>query len=204
MRAASSRHSRPETFRTQQNWIGGESIRSAVFVPPPVPRMEKALADLETYLQAPHEAPPLLRLAFIHYQFEAIHPFVDGNGRTGRLLIVLLLVHWGLLPLPLLYLSAFFEKRRRDYFELLLAVSERGVWREWCRFFLEGVAEQAKDAIARAKQLQDLQLDWHIRLTRMRVSATLLILADTLFDIPFITVPEAQKRLGTPSYNTAR
>ena len=89
------------------------------------------------------------------YQFEAIHPFLDGNGRIGRLLISLLLADWNLLPLPLLYLSAYFERRRQDYYNLLLGVSERGAWHEWVMFFLRGVAEQAVDANNRAKRLQD-------------------------------------------------
>ncbi len=121
------------------------------------------------YLQAPHDYPPLIRLALTHYQFEAIHPFEDGNGRTGRLLLLLLLMRWDLLSQPLLYLSAFFEKYRERYFELLLAVSEEGKLGDWVLFFLEGVTSQAQDAITRAKRLQDLQLDWHKRLTDRKV-----------------------------------
>lgn len=121
---------------------------------------------------------------------------MDGNGRTGRLLISLLLVHWKLLPEPLLYLSAFFDRRRQDYYDLLLAVSERGTWRDWVIFFLEGVAEQASDAINRAKQLQDLQIEWRQRLTENRASARLLHLVDSLFVSPVITIPRAADILG--------
>lgn len=136
-----------------------------------------------------------MRLALIHYQFEALHPFIDGNGRIGRLLLSLLSVHWNLLPLPLLYLSAFFEKYRQEYYDLLMAVSTRGAWQEWVAFFLRGVAEQARDAVARAKQLQDLQSDWLKRLTKARASALLLCLADALFESPILTIPQAQRIL---------
>jgi Fic family protein len=191
-------------FRTEQNWIGGASIRSAKFVPPPVPQMRDALADLERYLQTPHDYPPLVRLAITHYQFEAIHPFEDGNGRTGRLLLLVILMRWGLLSQPLLYLSAFFEKHRETYFALLLAVSEEGKLGNWVTFFLEGITSQAQDAITRAKRLQDLQIDWHKRLTDRRVSSTLIRLADSVFDMPYLTIPDAQRLLGTSSYKTAQ
>lgn len=204
MKGVRGERARPGQFRISQNWIGGTNIKSATFVPPPVSEMNEALNALEKYINSTHELPPLVRLALIHYQFEAIHPFVDGNGRTGRLLISLLLVRWKLLPLPLLYLSEFFEKRYQDYYDLLLAVTERGMWREWILFFLQGVAEQARDAIKRAKELQDLQLDWYTRLKDIRASSTLLGLADRLFDSPFITIPQAQAVLGVRTYNTAR
>jgi len=204
MKDAHGRRVSAGKFRTEQNWIGSASIRSATFVPPPVPEMNAALDSLEQYLQAPHDYPPLLRLAFIHYQFEVIHPFADGNGRTGRLLISLLLIHWDLLSQPLLYLSAFFERHRESYFDLLLAVSEEGKWRDWTLFFLEGVTKQAKSAIELVKALQDLQATWHSRLTKMRVSSTVISLSDKLFDSPIITVPEAKQRLGITNYNTAR
>ncbi len=118
----------PGEFRRTQNWIGrpGCTLNDADFVPPPVAEMNAALDAFEKYLHAGNAYPPLVRLAVIHYQFEAIHPFLDGNGRIGRLLISLLLVHWNLLSLPLLYLSAFFERHRKDYYDLLFAVSERG------------------------------------------------------------------------------
>jgi len=197
----------PGEFRHSQNWIGppGCTLNDAQFVPPPVLEMKDALDAFEKYLYSEDDFPPLVRLAFIHYQFEAIHPFVDGNGRMGRLLISLLLVHWNLLPLPLLYLSAFFERRRQEYYDLLLAVSERGDWREWVKFFLYGVAEQSQDAIARAKQLQDLQSGWRQRLQATpRTSVSLLRLADSLFESPVLTIPEAQRILGVKQYHSAR
>jgi Fic family protein len=120
----------PGEFRHSQNWIGKPrcTLNDADYIPPPVPEMNDALDAFEKYLHSGNDHPPLVRLALIHYQFEAIHPFLDGNGRIGRLLLSLLLVNWKLLPLPLLYLSAFFERHRQDYYDLLLAISERGAW----------------------------------------------------------------------------
>lgn len=191
-------HATPGEFRRSQNWIGppGCTLNEATFVPPPVPQMHESLDALEKYLHSQDVYPPLVRLAFIHYQFEAIHPFVDGNGRIGRLLVSLLLVQWQLLPLPLLYLSAYFHRHRQDYCDLLLGVSERGDWRAWLLFFLRGVAEQARDAVKRARQLQDLREEWHQRLSQARASALLIRLADTLFESPILTIPQAQQRLG--------
>ena len=195
----------PGAFRRSQNWIGrpGCTLNDAEFVPPPVPEMRQALDAFEKYLHGDCIQPPLVRLAFIHYQFEAIHPFLDGNGRIGRLLISLLLASWNLLPLPLLYLSAYFERHRQEYYDRLLGVSEHGAWREWLLFFLRGVLAQAHDAIGRAKRLQDLQLEWRSRLIQARASALLLRLADSLFESPMLTVPQAQSVLGI-TYRAAR
>jgi Fic family protein len=189
----------PGEFRRSQNWIGrpGSTLTDAEFVPPPVPEMQTALSALEQYCHQECQYPPLVRIGLIHYQFEAIHPFLDGNGRIGRLLISLLLVHWELLPLPLLYLSAFFERQRQDYYAVLLAVSTRSAWREWLTFFLRGVHEQARDAVARAKRLQDLQQAWRQQLqVAPRTSVLLLQLVDELFQTPALTVPHVQKLLN--------
>lgn len=196
----------PGEFRRVQNYIGshGGAINDATFIPPPVHEMHPALDSFEKYLHEGNELPPLVRLALIHYQFEAIHLFLDGNGRIGRLLISLLLVHWNLLPLPLLYLSAYFERHRQQYYDLLFAVSERGAWHEWIMFFLKGVAEQSKDALVRAKQLQDLQADWRQRLIKARASALSLRLADVLFESPIVTIPRVQQLLNVKTYHTAK
>ena len=193
----------PGEFRTTQNWIGGATVNSAVFVPPAPAEMNELLSDLEKYIHKPHDYPPLVRLAIIHQQFETIHPFVDGNGRTGRLLISLLLIHWNMLPLPLLYLSAFFERYRQEYYDLLLAVSERGAWRDWVMFFLRGVAEQATDAITRAKKLQDLRDSWRDKLMQSTSSTKLLALSDSLFQSPIITMREVQGLLNV-THRTAQ
>jgi Fic family protein len=196
----------PGRFRDRQNWIGpaGCEIDEALFVPPPVAQMHQALDAFEKYLHSDDVYPPLVRLALIHHQFEAIHPFVDGNGRIGRLLISLLLVRWGLLPSPLLYLSAYFHRHRQDYYDLLMAVSERGAWRDWLLFFLRGVTEQSRDAIVRARQLQDLEMAWRERLAQARASALLLRLADSLFKSPMLTIPEAQRLLDVTYHSAQR
>lgn len=195
----------PGEFRRSQNWIGpaGCTLNQAEFVPPPVSEMTQELGALEQYLHSDDIYPPLVRLALIHYQFEAIHPFIDGNGRIGRLIISLLLVQWGMLPQPLLYLSAYFARHRQRYYDLLIAISQRGVWQDWLLFFLRGVTEQSQDAIVRARQLQDLQAGWRERLAQARTSALLLSLVDNLFQSPVLTIPEAQRLLGI-TYRSAQ
>ena len=129
----------PGAFRDKQNWITGrrsKRLEDARFVPPPPPQTADALEQLETYLGVPSVLPPLVRLSLIHYQFEAIHPFEDGNGRIGRLLISLLLCAEGILPAPLLYLSAYLERNRDEYMDKMLAVSQRGAWEDWILFFI--------------------------------------------------------------------
>lgn len=195
----------PGYFRTTQNWIGrpGSTLNGATYVPPPVKfdHMMNCLDALEKYINAPHENPPLIRLALIHYQFEAIHPFIDGNGRIGRLLMSMLMIQWNLLPAPLLYLSAFFERNRSTYYDLLLEVSQQGNWRDWVLFFLQGVAEQARDAGDRAKKLQDLQAGWRQQLAAAK-SPQPMLLADKLFDTPLITATQAARMLNV-TYPTA-
>ncbi|MHB9075621.1 MAG: Fic family protein [Desulfobaccales bacterium] len=197
----------PGEFRRSQNWIGlpgSTTPKDAIFVPPPPPEMNEALDAFEKYLHSDNLFPPLVRLALIHYQFEAIHPFLDGNGRVGRLLLSILLANWNLLPIPLLYLSAFFEEHRKQYSELLLSVSKYGIWHDWVIFVLQGIEEQARDACVRAKELQDIQKDWYQRLKKLEYSGAELKLADTLFTDPFLTIPRAQKLLELKNYRTAK
>lgn len=185
-------------FRRTQNWIGAEQrpIDEATFVPPPPNEMKDALSAFERYLHAKSDLPPLVRLAAIHYQFEAIHPFYDGNGRVGRLLITLLLCMEGILPEPLLYLSAYFERHRQAYYARLLGISQRGEWGGWFTFFLRGVAESAMDAVDRAAKLSALREDYRRRLAGARASAHPLTLADQLFAYPAISVAKAATLLG--------
>jgi Fic family protein len=183
----------PGEFRTRQNWIGGATINSAIFVPPPVSEMHAALDAFEKYLHIQDDFPPLIRLAFLHYQFEAVHPFVDGNGRIGRLLLSLLMVNWKLLPLPLLYISAYFEKNREMYYDLLLAVSQRGDWREWITFFLEGVWQQAVDTAKRAKHMQDLHAAWRHEFQQTRSSMLVMRVVDLLFETPAVSANQVAK-----------
>ena len=187
----------PGDFRRSQNWIGrpGCSLMEATYVPPPEHEMNKALDDFEKYLHQQSGLPPLVRLALIHYQFEAIHPFLDGNGRIGRLLTTLLLCAENLLPQPLLYLSAFFERHRDDYYRLLLQVSQKGAWRAWILFFLRAVAVQSRDAVRRSDQLLALWQSYRNQLQEARASALLLQLVDDLFAYPATTNRGASQRL---------
>ena len=188
----------PGEFRRSQNWIGrpGCLLNQASYVPPPADELDDLLSAFEAYLHADDDPyPPLLRLAFIHCQFEMIHPFIDGNGRIGRLLMSLLLGSWGLTPLPLLYLSAFFERERDSYYAHLLAVSSTGAWRDWVLFFLRGVVEQSRDATTRAKRLQDLQVEWRGAVTQARSSALLVRIVDHLFVSPVFTIPKIAELL---------
>ncbi len=196
----------PGEFRTSQNWIGppGCLLSDATYVPSPPSELMDCLGRFELYCHQEDGAnPPLVRLGLIHGQFEMIHPFLDGNGRIGRLLITLLLVHWGLLSLPLLYLSAFFERRRPEYYDRLLGISQRGAWEEWIAFFLEGVRTESRDAAERAKRLQDLQHRWRDLFTGVRGSALTLRLVDALFEGPIVTIPRAQEILGV-TYPSAK
>lgn len=188
----------PGEFRRSQNWIGppGALLRDATYVPPPPAELMEALDAFERYLYAPDPLPPLARLGLIHYQFEAIHPFLDGNGRVGRLLITLLLCAWELLPQPLLYLSAFFERHRQTYYELLLAVSQRGAWEAWLAFFLRGVASQARDAIQRANRLQAQREAYREQLQAARAAARLLQVVDFLFVHPILTTRQVEAALA--------
>lgn len=193
---------RPGEFRTDQNWIRSridDSIVNARFVPPPIPEMTKALADFESYLNPPEATehdPTLVRLALIHYQFEAIHPFRDGNGRVGRLLIPLLLCSQGHLHSPILYLSAYFEKNRDLYVDLLLHVSQTGEWTPWLDFFLRGVLESAEEGTQQAIDLLALRQDYHRRFQTGHSSALLIRLIDRLFESPSTTITAAAELLG--------
>lgn len=205
MKGVRGEQSRPGAFRDCQNYIGTvDDIHQASYVPPPVSEMHSALRALDDYIVKGDLRAPLIRIAFIHYQFEAIHPFADGNGRIGRLLIPLLMQQWGMLPAPLLYLSAWFEMRREEYYSRLRAVSEKGAWAEWIGFFLTGVAEQSRDAIARAKRLQDLQASWRQTLLDRNATPPAMKLADALFASPVVTITRAQQLVGARQYNTAR
>ncbi|MCA9824393.1 MAG: Fic family protein [Dehalococcoidia bacterium] len=156
----------PGEFRTIQNHIGGgQDVTQASFVPPPPSELPQALNDLFAYIDRPDSTTPILvELAWVHYQFETIHPFIDGNGRVGRLLIPLMLAHRRKLSHPLLYLSPFFEAHRSEYYDLLFAVSARGRWEQWLRFFLEAVNTQAGEGVALARDALALFQDWQQRL----------------------------------------
>lgn len=198
-------HQTPGEFRRSQNWIGppGSTPDDAPFVPPPVPKMLEALDAFERFLYSSRSLPPLVRLGLIHYQFEAIHPFLDGNGRVGRLLITQMLCAWNLLPEPLLYLSAYFEADRQTYYDMLLAVSQEGRWEDWLLYFLRGVAVQSQDAVTRSLRLLDLREGTRQRLQAARVAARLLQVVDLLFAQPVVTVRQIEGALGV-NFSTAQ
>ena len=196
----------PGEFRRSQNWIGapGATIETATYVPPPVDEMHTCLDQLEKFIHAPTDLPLLIRLGLIHYQFEAVHPFLDGNGRVGRLLVSLLLCAWGLLPQPLLYLSAYFEAQRSEYYRYLLAVSQKGAWESWLSYFLTGVAEQAHEARMRIATLDRLRSAYQDQLQGERTHQRLMQAIDFLFGQPILSIRQLQAGLEAGSYLTAQ
>lgn len=188
-------HRRPGELRSSPVWIGGNTLTDAVFVPPPPREMNMALTDLERFLHE-HGLPLLVQLAFAHYQFEAIHPFLDGNGRIGRLLIPLMLVLRGALPEPLLYLSAYFEQHRSEYYDHLLITSQRGDLTPWLRFFLHGVRRQARDAEERTVRLVELQHKMRSELLDEGRPNSVVRLAEHLFSTPILTAPRVESLLS--------
>jgi Fic family protein len=187
---------RPGEFRITANWIGSPTATpdDAVFVPPLPDDMFRALDDLEAFLNEEVRLPVLVRCALLHYQFETIHPFLDGNGRLGRLLAVFYLVQQGVLPQPLLYLSAYFEAHRGEYYDRLQEVRERGQIQQWLQFFLTAIAVQAADAIERAERLADVRERYRRGLVSSRSRAAEVV--DLLMANPFITVRQVQTSLG--------
>jgi len=189
----------PGEFRTQQNYIGSKpttKIREASYVPPPAREMLQCMDALEKFVNGHCAMPPLIRESLIHYQFEAIHPFQDGNGRVGRLLFSLGLCAEKIVDHPLLYISEYIEKRKDEYYELLFAVSAEGAWQPWVEFFLRAVIEQAKDAQARAKQLHDLMQEHRNRLIAIRASANTFPVLERLFYVPVISSSTATEIVG--------
>jgi Fic family protein len=193
---------RPGEFRTYQNFIGGSNEATARFVPPPPLEMKDCLDDLDKFMHD-RSLRPLVQAAVLHYQFEAIHPFGDGNGRVGRLLLGLFLNERELLPQPLLYLSAYFERTRDDYYDRLFRVSTHADWDGWIRYVLEGVSIQADAAITLADRLQDLNARYRAQLHAAHATLNALALVDYLFISPYITIRMAQARLKV-THPTAR
>ena len=181
----------PGHFRKTQNWIGkpGSTLATATFIPPPPGEVEPCLGAWQRFI---HESdlPPLVTIALAHYQFEAIHPFLDGNGRVGRLLITLFLIERKILPTPLLYLSAFFEATRRDYYDGLRGVSDRGAWQDWLEYFLLGIARMSEDALNRATRINGLMAEWRTKLAGYSTNTPLRVL-ELLAANPFLTVSGA-------------
>lgn len=185
-------------LRSTQVWIGPAvtPIEDARYVPPPAPLVRDLLQDWETFINEDSILPPLIQCAMMHYQFEAIHPYIDGNGRIGRLLIVLFLCSKKVLTQPLLYLSAYFERDREAYYDQLLRVTETGDWVPWIEYFLIGVAEQAHDALLRTRRVRSLHEEMRDVLQSNRESGNALMLLDELFERPFMTAPRAAELLA--------
>jgi len=203
MQGVRGEHATPGEFRRSQNWIGppGCTLQNASYVPPPVDELMPCLGEWETFLHN-RSLPPLIQAAMAHSQFEAIHPFLDGNGRVGRLLITLFLVEREILPTPLLYLSAFFEATRPDYYDRLFAVTDRGAWAGWIEYFLNGVARMSEDALSRAERINSLLTDWRQKAAGSGSVAPLSIVS-LLVENPYCTIGRLAEQLGV-AFTTAQ
>lgn len=193
----------PGEFRRSQNWIGGTRPGNAGYVPPPPEMVEDCMGELEAYIHDPQaRLPILIKAALVHVQFETIHPFLDGNGRLGRLLITFLLCAENTLKEPILYLSLYFKSHRSAYYELLQQVRERGAWEDWLEFFLEGVAETAIQACEAATQILDLFKEDRARIGKIgRAANSALRVHDRLQQTPLLSIPKAAEalKLSTPT-----
>jgi Fic family protein len=198
MRGVRGANKQPGEIRRSQNWIGGTRPGNAVFVPAQPEELAGLLADLEKYLHAKNGLPPLVRIGLAHVQFETIHPYLDGNGRIGRLLIALLLEHWKLLSAPLLYLSLYFKRHQAEYYRLLGEVRKSGDWETWTAFFLEGVATIADEAVAAAREVSALVNKDRQRLVAAPSASVMAIrLMDRLPIHPVVSIPAVVKLLKT-------
>jgi Fic family protein len=196
MRGVRGANKAPGRVRTTQNWIGGTHPRDARFVPPPPEDVPEAMTLLERWIHSEDPLPPLIKAGLAHVQFETIHPFLDGNGRIGRLLITLLLEHWGLMSSPLLYLSLAFKRRQGEYYARLAAVRTEGDWEGWTGFYLECVAEAADDGVEVAGRLAELLGKDRRRLaSHARSTVSAIRLLDLLPEHPVVTVPMVAKLL---------
>lgn len=194
------REKNPGEVRRSQNWIGpgGCTLQTATFVPPPPHEVLNALSDLENFMHSGAYLPALVKIGLIHAQFETIHPFLDGNGRVGRLLITFLLMQNEILLKPVLYISHYFKQNRSEYYERLQAVRDRGEWEAWIKFFLVGIAAVSLEATETARAIVDLR-EHHRRLVTERfgrAAANGLNILETLFSSPIVTVGQVQKTLG--------
>lgn len=204
MQGVRGEHATPGEFRKSQNWIGipGCTLKNASYVPPPVDHMMECLGDWETFLHD-NSLPPLVQAALMHSQFEAIHPFLDGNGRVGRLLITLFLIERDILSTPLLYLSAFFDATRSDYYDRLKAVTEDAAWSEWIEYFLNGVARMSEDALSRAERINELFAEWAASVAGESGSGTATAVLNALKENPYCTVNKLSDQLGV-AFTTAQ
>lgn len=187
----------PGEIRRSQVWIGGTRPGNAAFVPPPAEKVRDLLSSLETYIHGNDRLPPILRIAAAHVQFETIHPYLDGNGRLGRMLISLLLAHWGLLTSPLLYLSVFLKEHRNVYYEKLDNVRVKGDWFGWFSFFLDGVKQVSEDASTTASDLYRLvSRDRKTLLGLDSVTVSTIQLFELLPNHPVVSMPVVTRLLS--------
>lgn len=197
-------NAKPGEFRDGQVFIGsGRGIRNARFVPPPHIHVRELMENLVGFMNAPGPIVPLIAVAMAHYQFETIHPFRDGNGRVGRLLIALQAAHALDLPAPILQMSPYFEANRRDYYDELLALSQTGNWAGWAQYVLNGVEVSALDAASRLGRLRDLHRRYRVQFETSRNSGLTLRFIDLLFRHPAVTATTAAAKLGV-SFPTAQ
>lgn len=205
MKGVRGQHLTPGEFRKSQNWIGpaGCTLNEAIFVPPPVEEMKEALNNFEKFVHHRDVLDGLIQCATMHYQFEAIHPFLDGNGRIGRLLVILFLCERQYLRYPLLYLSAYFERNRSQYYERLLNISQKGDWSGWIKFFLKAIADESKDAIENSRAILTLLDVYKRRVEQKRPSLYVFKLLDLISKNPYISIPRAAEILKT-SFHTAK
>jgi Fic family protein len=196
----------PGQFRRSQNWIGGTRPGNAVFVPPPATTIQELMAALERFIHADRNGlPVLLRAGLAHVQFETIHPFLDGNGRVGRLLVTLMLCHAGILREPMLYLSIYLKQHRAEYYRLLDQVRDTGDWERWLAFFLEGVRETAEGALVTAGRLEELFRSDRARIERKgRRIGSMLRVHDSLKERPLATVKTIVRRTGLTAPTAGR
>lgn len=194
-------HLSPGEIRTTQNWIGpgGCSLAEATFVPPPPHEVARHLGELETFLHADTPLPPLIRIGLAHVQFETIHPFLDGNGRVGRLLIAFLLCKQEILLKPVLYLSHYFKQHRQEYYEQLQSVRDRGTWEDWLTFFLRGVTQVSKQATETARRILGLRETHRSTITENfgRAAANGHRVLEHLYEHPIVSVKDVQDQIGT-------
>nr|WP_213155719.1 Fic family protein [Neochlamydia sp. AcF65] len=196
-------HATPGEFRRSQNWIGtpGCTLNTAKSIPPPPDHLMDCLGEFEKFLHE-RQLPPLIHTALGHYQFEAIHPFLDGNGRMGRLLIILLLIEQKMLPTPILYLSAFFEATRDEYYKQLYNVSAKGTWHEWLIYFLNGIAVQTEDVLLRVERINDLLNKWKMQVARSTANVPVLIVEHLAVN-PYLITSRIAEELKI-AYSTAQ
>lgn len=193
-------------LKTAQNFIGqrpGDTIEDAIYVPPPPEATPGLVSDFEKYLNMPQSEPALVKHALAHYQFEAIHPFGDGNGRIGRLLIVLGLIQDGLISSPIVYPSVYFDRNRDEYFRLLKEIQQNSAWQEWIDFFLRAIIEQSRSALALIDEISKLRIEVQRSIHGVRRSASAARVIDAFFAHPVRTVSEVASHAGV-AVNTAR